>query len=102
MERPTITIECKKHEMKKLTGRDWRTLGEFTENPPTYTDADFIEKHADFIAKFYDVPAEEILEKMPLEEILPASMAIKTHTMNTLIAKIAVIEKNSDEATAAR
>ncbi len=95
MERPTIIIEGVKYEMKKLVGRSWRTLGEFTENPPTYTDADFIEKHAAFIAKFYDVAAEEILEKMPLEEILPASIAIRTYVMNTLTEKIAVIEKNA-------
>ena len=95
MERPTIKIEDKIYAIKELKGKDWRILGEFGENQPQYTDADFIEQHADFIAKFYDVTKEEILDKMPLEEILPASFAIRNYLLNTLTEKIAAIEKNA-------
>ena len=96
MERPTIKIEDKIYAIKALKGKDWRILGEFGENQPQYTDANFIEKHAEFIANFYDVPAEEILNKMPLKEVLPATMAIRTYMVNALTEKIAVIEKNSE------
>ena len=96
MERPTIKIEDKICAIKELKGKDWRILGEFGENQPQYTDADFIEQHADLISKFYDVTKEDILDKMPLKEVLPASMAIRTYVINTLTEKIAVIEKNSE------
>ena len=96
MERPTITIEGKKYEMKDLVGKDWRIMGEFVEASPTYLDADFIEKNAAFIAEFYDTTAEEILDKMPLEEILPASRDIQSYMINQLSAKIKVIEKNAE------
>ena len=96
MERPTITIDGEKYEIKKLVGRSWRILGEFADSKPDYTDTDFIEKHAAFIANFYNVTAEDILDKMPLEEILPASMAVQKYIMKTLTEKIEEIEKNSD------
>lgn len=97
MERPTITIEGKKYEMKRLTGRDWRIFSEFSEKAPAYTDADFIEKHAAFIAEFYDVTADDILDKVPLEEIVPASVAIRNHVMQSLTAKFKEVEKNAVE-----
>lgn len=96
MERPTITIEGKKYEMAKLTGRSWRVLAESSEAAPNYADADFIEQHAAFIAKFFDgVTVEDILE-MPLEEILPTSAAIKKYVMEMLTAKFERLEKNSE------
>ena len=94
MEKPTITINGKKHEMRKLTGRSWRLLGEFIETAPDYADADFIEKHAAFIAQFYDdVAAEDILD-LPLENILPTSAAIRKYVLDCLTAKLEKIEKN--------
>lgn len=46
MEKPTITIDGKKHEMIDLTGYDYRLAVEFDNNQPQITDADFIEQHA--------------------------------------------------------
>ena len=88
------TLDGKKHEMKKITGRHWRILSEFIEKAPEYTDADFIERHAAFIAEFYDVTSEDILD-MPLEEILPVSVAIRQLIMERLTDKMAKIEKNA-------
>ena len=96
MERPTITIEGKTYEMLPLIGRSWRILGEFADNAPNYTDADFIEKHAAFIANFFHVTADEILDKMGLEEILPASIAIRNYITKSLTAKFEQVEKNSE------
>jgi len=96
MERPTITVDEKTYEMKKLTGRDWRVFSEFNDKVPQYTDADFIEKHAAFIAEFYNgVTADDILDNMPLKEILPASLAIRDYVTQSLTAKFERLEKNS-------
>lgn len=97
MERPTITVNEKTYEMKKLTGRDWRVFSEFTENAPEYVDADFLEKHAAFIAEFYmGITADDILDNMPLAEILPASLAIRNYITQSLTAKFERLEKNSE------
>ena len=97
MERPTIIIGGKKHVVQNLTGRSWRLLGEFVDSAPEYSDADFLEKHAAFIAQFYDgVNVDDVLD-MPMEEILPASAAIRKFIMESLTARLEKIEKNSEE-----
>ena len=94
MTRPTITtLDGKKHELKKITGRHWRILAEFIDNQPEFVDVDFIEKHADFIPQFYDgVTADDILD-LPIEEILPYSKATQRFVMEQLTAKLEKIEK---------
>ena len=98
MTRPTITtLDGKKHELKKITGRSWRILSEFIDTAPEYVDADFIEKHAAFIACFYDgVTADDILD-LPIEDILPASADARKFVMAQLTAKLEKIEKNAVE-----
>ena len=97
MDKPRIiTIDGKEHEMRTLTGRDWRILGEFTDDVPSYVEADFLEKHAEFVAKFYDgVTADDVLD-LPIEEIFPASLAIRNYITNQLGAKLEKIAKNSE------
>ena len=89
------TLDGKKHEMKKIAGRHWRILSEFIDNAPEYTDPAFLEKHAEFIAFFFeDLTSEDILD-LPLEEILPVSVAIRQLIMERLTEKMAKIEKNA-------
>ena len=97
MERPRITtIDGKEHEMRKLTGRDWRLLGEFADNAPQFADTDFLEKQAEFTAQFFDdVTADDILD-MPLEDIFPATLAVRNYIGNQIGAKLAKVEKNSE------
>lgn len=95
--RPRITtIDGKEHEIRQLTGRDWRYFGEFIENAPNSTDVDFIERHADFIAKFYDGVTSDDVLNMPLEDIFPASFEIRNYINNQIGAKLVKIEKNSE------
>ena len=97
MEKPIIkTLDGKEHEMRGVKGRDWRLLGEFMDNASTFTDTDYLEKHAGFIAEFYDgVTVEDILD-LPLEDIMPVSVAIRDYIFNQLGAKLDKIEKNSE------
>ena len=96
MERPTITtIDGTQHIMRDLRGRDWRLLGEFADDAPSYIDADFLEKHAAFVAKFFDgVTADDILD-LPIEDIFPASIAVRNFITAQIGAKLEAIEKNS-------
>lgn len=97
MDKPKITtLDGQVHEMRKLTGRDWRLLGEFTDNASNFFDADLLEKHAAFTAQFYDgVTADDILD-LPLDDIMPASYAVRNYISSQLGAKLEKIEKNAE------
>ena len=96
MERPIITVAGKEHEMRELKGRDWRLLGEFLDNASTFTDTDFLEKHAGFIAEFYDGVTVEDIFDLPLEDIMPVSRAVQNYIVSRLGLKLQKIEKNSE------
>ena len=94
--RPTITtIDGRKHELKKLTGRTYRVVAEFDANMPQITDVDFIERHAALAAELYGVTQDEILD-MPLEDILPATTEARRLTYSFTWLKVSEIAKNSD------
>lgn len=96
MEKPRITINGTEHVMRDLKGRDWRLLGQFAQDAPSYVDIDFIEKNAAFVAQFFDgITADDILD-MPLEDIFPASIAVRNYITAAIGAKLEKIEKNSE------
>ena len=98
MEKPTITIDGKKHEMIDLTGRAYRITAEFDNNQPQITDADFIERHAALVAEFFSgITKDDILDYLPLEEILPASIAVRKAVYSFTWLKTQEISKNFDE-----
>lgn len=91
-----LAINGKTQKINEINCHHWRIMGEFIESAPDYVDADFLEKHAEFIAKFYDdVTAEDILD-LPIEDILPASAAIRKYIMERLTVKLEKIEKNAE------
>ena len=102
MERPTITtIDGKNHKMRHLDGRAYRIVSEFDNDLPNYIEPNFIERHAALIAEFFDdVTVDDILD-MPLEDILPASMAVRSFVFNFAWEKTRAISKNvpEDKAT---
>lgn len=96
MNKPIITIDGKIIEMKILTGRDWRILGEFANQNIQMSDPAFFEKHAEFIANFFDgVTADDVLN-LPLEDIFPLYIKIRSYFMEKFSAKIAEVEKNAE------
>lgn len=101
MARPIITtLDGKEYEMRVLTGRDWRILGEFINTAPDYADVSFLEKHATFIAKFYDGVTRDDVLNLPIEDIIPVSLAIRNYITSQLAAKLEKIEKNSETGKA--
>lgn len=97
MEKPTITINGKKHEMIDLTGYDYRLAVEFDNNQPQITDADFIEQHAALVAEFFSGITKDDILHLPLEEILPASIAVRRAVYSLVWLKTKEISKNFDE-----
>lgn len=94
MDKPKILINGTEHEIKEVKGKDWRILGEFFEKNISFTDKNFMEEQADFIANFFDdVTANEILE-LPIEEIFPMAIEIRNYMTNKIGEKLNAIEKN--------
>ena len=101
MERPRITtIDGKEHEMIALNGRAYRIASEFDNNQPQFTDPDFLERHAAITAEFYDGVTKEDILDLPIEEILPASIAARRAVFQLTWLKTIAISKNSDEGKA--
>ncbi len=102
MDRPKITtIDGTAHEMRRLDGRAYRIVSEFDNDLPNYLAADFIERHAALIAEFFDgVSVDDVLD-MSLEDILPASVAVRSFVFNFAWEKTRTISKNAptDKAT---
>lgn len=100
MNRPTIKINGKDFEMKKLKGKDWRIFGEFVNEKFSINSPEYVEKLAEFISNFFEgVTVNEVLE-MPLEEILPSFISIRDYFTEQLMGKIGEVEKNSGEVKA--
>ena len=97
MDNPTITIDGKKHEMIALTGRAYRLVSEFDNNQPQITDADFIERHAALVAEFFSGVTKDDILDLPLEGILPASIAVRRAVYSFTWLKTQEISKNFDE-----
>ena len=98
MQKPTITtIDGKEHKMNLITGRAYRIAAEFDNNQPQITDADFIERHAAITAEFFEGVTKEDILDLPLEEILPASIAARRAVFQLTLLKTQEISKNSEE-----
>lgn len=97
MDKPTITIDGKTHEMINLTGRTYRVIAEFEENAPQITDVDFIERHAALVAELYNGVTQDDVLDMPLNEILPASHEARKFAYAFTWLKLTEIQKNAEE-----
>ena len=96
MEKPTVTIDGVAHEIRNLKVRDWKNFTEFIRADIKPSQPDFIEKHAEFIAHFFDgVTAEEILD-LPLKDILPLYDAIQNYLIYCLYAKLDTRTKDAN------
>ena len=90
------TIDGAEHALKKFDGRIYRKVAEFDNNQPQISDADFIERHAEIVAELFGVTTDDVLD-MPLEEILPASLAGRTAVFKLTWLKTELIGKNVAE-----
>lgn len=101
MIKPTITINGNVISMRTLTGRDWRILGEFMNEDIKPKQSDYIEKHAAFIANFFEgVTADDVLN-LPLSDIFPLYSDIQQYFTASISEKLEIISKNVETDGAA-
>ena len=70
MKKPTIKINGKTYEMKEPKARAWRLITEFEENKKEISNAEYIDKHAEIIAQFFDLSVDEILDGMDISDVI--------------------------------
>ena len=99
MERPTITIEGKKYEMPRTTGREWRKLLEYDKNHNDIYAEDFIEKRCEFLAENYGAKftADDLLDTLDIAEIAQAYRDVAGYILGRISAKMEEVEKNVSE-----
>ena len=94
MEKMTITtLDGKEHEMRKIDGRAWRITAEYIEGDFKFTNPALLEEAAAYIAEFFDVTSEEILN-LPMEKIMPTAFKVRDMVFSSIMPKLEAIEKN--------
>ena len=71
---PKIKINGKTYIATAPKAKIWREIVKFDENRTQENTVDFIDKHAEMIAKVFDnseVTAESVLDNLGLDEIVP-------------------------------
>lgn len=94
MVKPTITIGSVTHEIKTLTGKDWRILGEFLNADVQPKHVDYLEKHAEFIANFFDGVTTDDILNLPIGDIMPLYSAIQRYFTQSISTKLEESSKN--------
>ena len=84
MATPTITINGKEIEMKKLTARIWRETTKINEKRKDISSVDAIDIYCAVIATAFGVTADEILDNLYIEDIMPKYFEV-LNFINTLI-----------------
>jgi len=99
MERPIITVNEKKYEMPRPTGRAWRRLLEFDKNHNDIYAEDFIEKRCDFLADIYGAKftADDLLDTFDIAEITQAYRDCAGYILGRITAKFEEVEKNVEK-----
>ena len=84
MATPTITINGKEIEMKKLTARIWRETTKENEKRKDLSSAEAIDIYCAVIATAFGVTADEVLDNLYIEDIMPKYFEV-LNSINTLI-----------------
>ena len=84
MNTPTITINGKEIPMQKLTARIWRETTKINEKRKDISSVDTIDVYCAVIAVAFGVTADEILDNLYIEDIMPKYLEV-LNVINTLI-----------------
>ncbi len=97
----TITLDGKKYTPGKPKAKFWRELSEFDDAKHEIKYNNYIDAHAEMIAKAFanpEVTAEKILENYDIDEIIPLYRDISSWFYGLIYAKMAKLP--NDQATA--
>ena len=99
MSRPTLTINGKTIELPNIKVKAWREIAKANEEiqANTFLDAGFMERHCKFIALAFDVPIEEILDNLCIDDVLPLYSEVASAVTAMITAKLGDKKNVADE-----
>lgn len=101
MDKPTITINGEVKVMPPVKARAWRELmqceEEFKELRKDFKSDDAIEKHCEIIAKLFGVTADEVLDNLDIDDVLPTYFRALGYVVAMLTDKLSGDKKNAVE-----
>ena len=96
MNKPVIEIKGQRYEIKHVKACDWRDFFKFDSEKKDILTYDFLDKHCEVIAGFFDgVSTEDLLENLEIEDILKIYNDILVYLMNLITSKLKINEKNA-------
>lgn len=96
MATPTITIDGKEIPMKRLTARIWKETTKINEKRKDATSVDAIDVYCGVIAVAFGVTADEILDNLFIEDIMPKYFEV-LNEINSLITSKLPKKNETDE-----
>lgn len=94
----TILINGAERELLKLKARLWRQVMKFDEERKEILAVDAVDRYCEIIALAFGVTADEVLDGLYIEEVLPKYFEVLNEVVGMLTAKLG--KKNAEEETA--
>ena len=88
MNKPVIIINDQKIEVPELKARVWREIIKFDSTRKDIPTENFCEEHAKIIAMVFGLTVDEVLDKLNIEDILPAYSASLLYVVQLLSSKL--------------
>ena len=100
MDKPKITIDGKEIEMSTPKARLWREIIKFDAERKNLPVEDFVDDHAKIIASAFGITADEVLDNLKVEDILPTYFEVLSSVLLMLTAHMPTAKKNAVETDA--
>ena len=102
MDKPTIIINGKEIEMQTPKARLWREIVKFNDERRDLPVEDFCNEHAKIIAAAFGVTADEVLDNLYVDDIMPTYFKVFSFVLGMLTAKLSIDKKNILEGVTAQ
>ena len=97
MDKPVININGTIYEIIEIKSRLWRIIAEFEENKNNLSNADFIDKHAELLALFFDgISVDDILDNVDLSDILKIYFDCYQYIYWLMYSKLKILDSTQD------
>lgn len=90
IKKPTVKIDGKEYEIKKVKPKQWRDFFKFDTERGKLPLSEMMEKHCEAISPFFDdeLTPEYLLENMDISDVLKVYHDIRTYLMELVSSKL--------------
>ena len=99
MNKPILILNGVSHDFVEPKAKIWRQISEFDQNKLSLSNADFIDKHAEFIADFFNVSVDDVLEYVDISDITKIFFDCHKFTSELIYSKLRELDSTKDAST---